>query len=116
MRYKVRVARDFSRIDGYCLWLFKYDEQSRSSYKAKPIKIEWEAHDSYLLADPTLQFENTEGPDVLRAIAEGIIESGIAPMLSVDSAKQVEAMEANLKDLREIVAPLISKVTERTTG
>lgn len=108
MIYKVRVDRDFSRLDGYCVWLMAYDTHSKKTFKSKPIKIEWEEHQYYLLSEPTIQLSELDGgPDILRALAEGIIQGGIAPMLSIDSEKQVDALKDNLKDLRGITNKLL---------
>lgn len=108
---KVRVERAWAR-DGYNLWIIEYDQFRKITRVAEPIILTMkELETGWQLPAPSLELASAPlgiAEDLLRGLVEGIMEAGLVPMTSKDNAKQVEAMEANLKDLREIVKPLIN--------
>lgn len=102
--FKVRVERAWNR-NGYNLWIMKYDGQRTTV--AEPIELKMtELKDGWQLPIPTMELSSGpfgDAENFLRSLVEGIMEAGLVPMVSKDNAKQVEALEGNLKDLRKII-------------
>ncbi len=111
---KVRVERAWD-MNSYNIWILEYDTFRKTGHVAKPIDLVFEPMESgFRLPEPTLRINaapNGNAEDLLRAMAEGIMEAGLIPRTTNDNAEQVKAMEANLKDLREIVRPLVGFTT-----
>lgn len=103
---KVRVNKSYA-THGYDVWVFDYATHSRferENLVAKPVKLEFVKMEEWSLPEPTFQLESApkgNAEEFLKALVEGILEAGLAPMLSHDNAKQVEAMKEHLKDLKD---------------
>jgi hypothetical protein len=116
---KVRVERAWD-INGFNIWIMDYDPYKKTGHCAQQIDLIFKPmEENWKLPDPTLRLEASprgNGEEILRAIAEGIMEAGLIPRITNDNLEQVKAMEANLKDLREIVKPLMTRVLVNPVG
>jgi hypothetical protein len=95
---RARIQRSYQR-DGYDLWLVDYDVMG-NGHVAKPITIEFgEARgEAFILPEPTLFLK----ADQLKALAEGIVESGALPEDMIRNQRELSAVKGHLEDMRTL--------------
>lgn len=100
----VRIERDYSRRDGFNIWIIEYDGKG-ASYVAEPIDLSFKKSGGaeFMLPEPTLRISGPKGPEIMRALAEGLLQVNIIPENKLNSNKQIEAMKYHLEDMRKLV-------------
>ncbi len=100
---KFRIDRSISR-NGYNLWIINYNGDE--SFIADPIELKFtKCLDGWEFPAPTLQVGEQIGTEFLRAIAEGMADSGLPIAKFPDST--LKAKDENLKDLRNIIEKIL---------
>ena len=56
-----------------------------------------------VMATPCLIFDDIEGDDLLKALAQGLADAGYLPDVVVDKNKELEATKYHLEDMRSLV-------------
>lgn len=100
---KFRIERSFTEL-GYNFWIINY--QGNKAYIMKPTNLEFvECQDGSYLPDPSIKINEDLGTQLIRAIAEGLAESGLPIAKTPEST--LSAKDENLNDLRRVIEKIL---------
>ena len=92
------------------------DEKSGKYLVAKPMILEWEEQDgdAFKLPEPSLTIPHHLKDDFMQAFAEALSSKGIATANQHNLEGALEAKNAHLKDLRELLFSQSHEVKRKT--